>query len=79
MKKILLFILIFISIISCSQKEKVLDEKSKKEVFAKDFAIRRLHKIVFPEVFSLGTLWFFTKKTVCPPICPVGILSNCVK
>ena len=31
MKKILLFILIFISIISCSQKEKVLDEKSRKE------------------------------------------------
>ena len=33
MKKILLFILIFISIISCSQKEKVLDKKSKKEVY----------------------------------------------
>ena len=33
MKKILLFILIFISIISCSQKEKVLDKKSQKEVY----------------------------------------------
>jgi len=34
----------------------------KKEVFAKDFAMRRLHKIVFPEVFLVGTLWLFMKK-----------------
>lgn len=33
MKKILLFILIFLSIISCAKKEKVWDEKSKKEVY----------------------------------------------
>ena len=29
----LLFILIFINVISCTQKEKVLDEKSRKEVY----------------------------------------------
>ncbi len=33
MKKKLLFILIFINVISCTQKEKVLDEKSRKEVY----------------------------------------------